>query len=77
MMNGWDGWDWIWMTFMMVAFWGGLAAVIVFAIKSLGGSRRRSETPAPDAMTVLETRFAKGEISEDEFEERRRVLQRS
>jgi len=28
-------------------------------------------------MTVLETRFAKGEISEDEFEERRRVLQRS
>jgi putative membrane protein len=77
MMNGWDGWDWIWMTFMMVAFWGGLAAVIVFAIKALGGSRRRSETPSPDAMTVLETRFAKGEISEDEFEERRRVLQRS
>ena len=52
MMNGWDGWDWVWMTLMMVAFWGGLAAVIVFAIKALGGSRRRSETPAPDAMTV-------------------------
>lgn len=76
-MNGWDGWDWVWMTFMMVAFWGGLAAVVVFAIRALGGSRRRSETPAADAMTVLETRFAKGEISEDEFEERRRVLQRS
>ena len=77
MMNGWDGWDWVWMTFMMVAFWGGLTAVIVFAVKSLGGSRRRSEPPAPDAMTVLEIRFAKGEISEDEFEEHRRVLQRS
>jgi putative membrane protein len=77
MMNGWDGWDWVWMTFMMVAFWGGLAAVIVFAIKALGGSQRRSEPPAPDAMTMRETRFAKGEISEDEFEERRRVLRRS
>jgi len=77
MMNGWNGWDWVWMTFMMVAFWGGLAAVIVFAVKALGGSQRRSETSASDAMTVLETRFAKGEISEDEFEERRRVLQRS
>ena len=22
MMNGWDGADWIWMTFMMIAFWG-------------------------------------------------------
>jgi putative membrane protein len=77
MMNGWDGWDWVWMTFMMVAFWGGLAAVIVLAIKALGDSRRRSGTPSSDAMTVLETRFAKGEISEDEFEERRRVVQRS
>lgn len=76
-MNGWDGWDWVWMTFMMVAFWGGLAAVVVFAIRALGSSRRPSETPVPDAMTVLETRFAKGEISEDEFAERRRVLQRS
>jgi uncharacterized membrane protein len=65
------------MTFMMVAFWVGLAAVIVFTIKALSGSRRSSEPTAPDAMTVLETRFAKDEISEDEFEQRRRVLQRS
>ena len=42
MMNGWDGTDWIWMTFMMIAFWGGLAAVVVFAIKGFGGSRRSS-----------------------------------
>jgi uncharacterized membrane protein len=77
MMNGWDGWDWVWMTFMIVAVWGGLPAVIGFTIKALRGSRRRSETPEPDAMTVLETRFAKGEISLDEFEERRRMLQRS
>ena len=74
MMNGWDGADWIWMTFMMIAFWGGMAAVVVFAIKGFGGSRQRSETQTPDARTVLETRFAKGDISEEEFEDRRKAL---
>jgi putative membrane protein len=74
MMNGWDGADWIWMTFMMIAFWGGLAAVVVFAMKGFGGSRRSSETQTPDARTVLETRFAKGDISEEEFEDRKKAL---
>ena len=74
MMNGWDGADWVWMTLMMIAFWGGLAAVIVFAIKGFGGSRRSSEASAADARTVLETRFAKGEISEEEFQDRKRAL---
>ena len=49
MMNGWDGADWIWMTFMMIAFWGGLAALVVCAIKGFGGSRRSSETQTPGA----------------------------
>ena len=38
---------------------GGLAAVVVFAIKGFGGSRRSTQTQTPDARTVLETRFAK------------------
>ena len=75
-----DGWDWFWGTLMMVLFWGCLVAVIVFAVRAGGGSRNTSggsgeRTPAtPDAKTVLETRYAKGEISREEFEERRRVL---
>jgi hypothetical protein len=40
MMNGWDGADWIWMTFMMIAFWGSLVAVVVFAIKGFGDTQR-------------------------------------
>jgi putative membrane protein len=74
MMNGWDGTDWIWMTFMMIAFWGGLAAVVVFAIKGFGDTRRGSETQTQDARTVLETRFVKGDISEQEFEDRKKTL---
>jgi putative membrane protein len=74
MMNGWDGADWIWMTFMMIAFWGGLAAVVVFAIKGFGRSRPSPDTQTPDARTILETRFAKGDISEEEFEDRKKTL---
>jgi putative membrane protein len=71
-----DGWDWFWGTLMMLVFWGGLAAVVVFAVRAFGaGSRRGSgEGPSPDARTILENRFARGEISEDEFEQRKRVL---
>lgn len=71
-----DGWDWVWGTLMMLVFWGGLVAVIVFAVRGFsGGSRRASgEGLSPDARTILESRFARGEISEEEFEQRKRVL---
>lgn len=71
-----DGWDWFWGTLMMLVFWGGLTAVVVFAVRAFaGGSRRGSgEGPSPDARTILENRFAQGEISEEEFEQRKRVL---
>jgi putative membrane protein len=68
-----DGWDWFWGTLMMLVFWGGLAAVIVFAIKAFGGGRRGSSEKT-DAVTILESRFARGEISQEEFVERKRVL---
>ena len=71
-----DGWDWVWGTLMMVLFWGGLVAVIAFAIRAFGGrsTRGTGETHDPDARTILENSFARGEISEEEFEHRTRVL---
>jgi putative membrane protein len=58
----------------MAIFWGGLVALIVWAV--------RQSTPAsgqgrPDPTTILEERFARGEISKEEFEESRRVLKGS
>jgi putative membrane protein len=74
-----DGWDWVWGTLMMIVFWGGLVAVIVFAVRVFGGDPRRGSGDAqiPDARTVLENRFARGEISQEEFEQRKRVLESS
>lgn len=73
-----DGWGWwIFGSLMMLAFWGGLVAIVVFAVKGWGGSREEPRQPRrPDAGAILEERFARGEISKEEFEERKRVLER-
>lgn len=69
-----DGWDWVWGTVMMIVFWGGLAAVVVVAVRAFGGDRRTTETRAPDARAILEARFARGEISNEELHDGLRAL---
>lgn len=69
-----DGWDWFWGAIMMLLFWGVLVAGIVFAVRAFGARSQHDAGAAEDPQTILETRFAKGEISEEEFEERKRVL---
>ena len=68
------GWDWFWGPLMMLLFWGGLAAVIVFAVRASTSGSRRNSGEETDARAILEARFAKGEISEDEFERRKSAL---
>ena len=84
-MMGWDfGWGWGWMLFgglTMVLFWGGLIALIVLAVRGLTGSgypSRSGELPerraTPDALEILKTCYAKGEITREEFEQIRKDL---
>ena len=68
-----DGWDWFWGLLMMVAFWGGIAAVVVIAVRAFGTSKRPEHL---DAEAILRNRYASGEISEEEFQTRRNVLDR-
>jgi putative membrane protein len=70
-----DGWDWFWGAIMMVLFWGVLVAVVVFAVRAFSGGPRRSSDESTGAEAILKTRFARGEISREEFEERKRVLE--
>jgi putative membrane protein len=65
-----DGWNWLWMAPMMILFWGGIILLAVFVIRSLTGSRSNDQ-----AMDVLRRRFASGDITQDEFEKRRKALQ--
>lgn len=65
-----DGWSWLWMAAIMVLFWGGIFAIVVYAIRAFTGPRGTDQ-----AMDVLRRRFASGEITPDEFEKTRKALQ--
>lgn len=65
--NGW--WGGLLMVLTMLVFWGGLILVVVWATRQ---STPRSDRPDPK--TILEERFARGEISKEELEDGRRAL---
>lgn len=69
----WGAWDWTAMTLMMLLFWGGLIALVVFLARAGGRTSRDSQAPTTPE-EVLAQRFARGEIDEDEFTRRRQVL---
>lgn len=77
MMWGNGSGNWILGILMMVLFWGGLVALVVIAVRGWDPTRRANGRgqDQPDARAILEERFARGEISEDEFEQRRHVLE--
>ena len=68
--NGGDGWSWIWMTGMMVLFWGGVILLGIWGIRGLSGTRRTGDAP----IDLLRKRLAAGEISPEDFEKTRKVL---
>jgi putative membrane protein len=69
----WSGsvWPWplLWLLFV-VLFWGGLIALLVWAVRSSTAPRRRPDT----AMEVLRRRLAAGEITSEEYEHIRQLL---
>ncbi len=69
--DGWSWVSWIWMAGMMVVFWGGVILLAVWLIRSVSGPRAGGD----DAMNTLRRRLASGEISQDEFEKTKRLLQ--
>ena len=69
-----DGMGW-WMVFgglWMLIFWVGLIGLIVWGISKL--SRRDGSTPRHSPLDVVKERYAKGEISREEFEQLKKDL---
>ncbi|MBK1670846.1 hypothetical protein CKO28_22780 [Rhodovibrio sodomensis] len=75
MWNG--GWaHWIMGPFMMILFVGLLVFGVVAVIRWLGPPEQRARHAAgSSARAILEERFARGEIDEKEFSERKRALE--
>jgi putative membrane protein len=69
------GWGWGWAMVCMVAFVA-IIALVAWAIVSSTTKRSAPDdrTGSPDAISLLERRFAGGEIDENEYKRRRQLL---
>ncbi len=65
------GW-WILAWILMLLFWAGLIALIVWGIKALtsGGGTTTGNTP----LDIARERYARGEITKEEFEQIKKDL---
>lgn len=77
--SGVGGWVWGlgiglgWLS--MLAFWGALIVGVVLLVRWLGGTTGGSDRE-DEALETLRRRYAVGEISHKEYQERRQVLER-
>ena len=71
MMGGYyDGWNALWMGGMMLLFWGGVIALVFFAVRAFGSGKA-----SDPAMDTLRRRLASGEINQEDFDKTRKALQ--
>ena len=61
----------------MILFWGLIILGVVYLIKILLGGGSTVEKKSESAQEVLEKRFARGEMSKEEFEDAMEVLRRN
>ena len=69
-----EGMGW-WMVFggaWMLIFWGGLIALIIWGVTKLSG--RGNSIPKHEPLDRAKERYAKGEISREEFEQLKKDL---
>ncbi len=69
-----EGMGW-WMMFggiWMVLFWGGLIALVVWGVKKL--TERNGSSSKRDPLDIAKERYAKGEISEEEYQRLKKDL---
>ena len=72
------GWHWLgWLG--MAFFWLVLVLLVLAAVKYLKGDRRSNALEGerkPDALAILEERYARGEIDREEYVQKRDDLKR-
>jgi putative membrane protein len=67
---GWAGW--LFMGLSMIVFWGALILLLLWAVRSFN---RPVEPRSSAALSILQERLAKGEITPEEFAQRKQLIQ--
>ena len=67
------GWGWFGWSFMLL-FWILLVIGILGVVRILGNERTRERRPSP--VDILKERYARGEIDREEFEAKKRDLEK-
>ena len=82
--GSWSGADWALMSVAMLLFWAVVVAGVIWLVRTVGNSGPRSDdrgsTDKPggpdrsNAQDILAERYARGELSDEEYRARRDVL---
>lgn len=72
MMDGWGGVAGFWMLVGVLV----IAVVVLIGVWLIVRSTRDARSPSPSALDILRERYARGEITKDEFEAAKRTLGR-
>lgn len=65
---------WIWMGFAMIAFWAVVITLVMWVLRSFSKDVD-IKPPSSGALSILQERFAKGEISKEEYARRSQLIQ--
>lgn len=73
------GWNWGWMalgSILMLIFWGGIIALIVWAIIRFTRHETSGNTSSSgrNPLDIAKERYARGEITKEQFEQIKRDL---
>lgn len=66
-----DGSSWLWMALLMGSFYALVVGIVILATRAVIHNEQKDPR---DVEEILEERFARGEIDEQEFETKRRTL---
>jgi putative membrane protein len=78
----WGEW-WVWLigVLLMFLFWAGVIALIIYAIRAIAHSNKGGSEPPSSSyqrgsyLDILKERYARGEITREEYKETRRELE--
>jgi putative membrane protein len=73
MMGGFGGWLFLLFGLLILA---GIVLLVVWAVRSMSGSAQHPQPPrsTDDACAIAKTRYAKGEITKEQYEEMCKTL---